>query len=111
MIGGSLLQVLLPIIFMVYFILRKELFGIVVMLFWFANNLINVSVYMKDAQIMQLPLLIEGSIHDWNWIFSKLNLLEYATIIGGIFFYIGAITAIFSIAGMTIITWGDAQEE
>ena len=111
MIGGSLLQIILPIIFLVYFILRKELFGISVMLFWLANNLINVSVYMRDAKAMQLPLLIEGTIHDWNWIFTQLGMLDYSTIIGNIFFYLGALMIILSLAGMTIITWGDAQEQ
>jgi hypothetical protein len=111
MIGGSLLQILLPIIFLTYFMLRKELFSVTVMLFWLADNLINVSIYMKDAKLMQLPLLIEGTIHDWNWIFNQLGLLDYATVIGGLFFYSGALIAIISVGAMTILTLGDAQQE
>lgn len=104
MLGGTILQLLVPMMFLGYFGLRREFFSASVMLFWVADNLINISVYMKDAQEMSLPLLVEGSIHDWNWIFGKLGLLDYAQGIGGSVFVLGEIFALVSIVGMIYLT-------
>ena len=57
LLGGSLWQILFPIIFVYYFYHRKEYFSASVVLFWVGQNIINVSVYASDAQAMQLPLL------------------------------------------------------
>ncbi len=102
MIGGSLFQILLPCIFLFYFLYRYNFFASSVILFWIGDNIINVSVYMKDAQAMQLPLLIEGTFHDWNWIFSQLGILWASNIVGGIFYYVGAICLIISLTGMVL---------
>ncbi len=56
-----------------------------VVLFWLGQNFINVSRYVKDAQAMNLPLVSIGggdSIHDWNYILLKMNLLRHDRAIG-----------------------------
>lgn len=100
-LAGSVLQILFPCSFLVYFILRREYFSASFILFWIADNIINVSVYMRDAQQMQLPLLGGDAVtHDWNWIFVRTGLLPSAQIIGLTFFVYGIFVLIFSVIGM-----------
>ncbi len=68
-LGGSLNQVLIPILFVIYFYRQNEKYSASLVLFWVAQNLINVSIYAGDAVKMQLPLLGgDNVIHDWNWL-------------------------------------------
>jgi len=107
-LGGSLFQTLFPVCFLVYFIRRKEYFSSAFILFWIADNIINVSVYMRDAQVMQLPLLGgDGVIHDWNWLFTYMGVLGQTGLIGGTFFFLGVTCLVLSILGMI---WFTAQQ-
>ncbi|MES2216228.1 MAG: hypothetical protein V4481_02950 [Patescibacteria group bacterium] len=97
-LGGSLLQVLIPAIFSAYFCIRRDYFSASVVALWVAYNIINVSVYMSDAIRMQLPLLGgDGVLHDWNILFSKMGVLYYTPQISyvvytiGVFLFIGAL--------------------
>jgi len=68
-LGGSLTQVLLPLLFVIYFYFQKQFYSAGLTLFWVGENLLNVSWYAADAVRMQLPLLFgDDSIHDWNWL-------------------------------------------
>ena len=68
-LGGSLTQVLLPALFVVYFYWQEQYYSAALTLFWVGENLLNVSVYAGDAVRMQLPLLGgDNVIHDWNWL-------------------------------------------
>ena len=73
-LGGTLMQLLIPAVFGLYFLFRLEKFEAAVMLLWFGENLLNVARYMADAITMQLPLL-GGGIHDWNWLFVHWGVL------------------------------------
>lgn len=76
-LGGSLTQVAIPVIFALYFLLKKDLYSAFILIMWAGYNIVNVSVYMADAIKMALPLLGgESSIHDWNYIFSTLGILN-----------------------------------
>lgn len=77
-LGGSLLQVIVPIVFSGYFFWREQYFSGSLVLFWVGQNLINVSVYAGDAVTMQLPLLGgDAATHDWNAILGMLHALRY----------------------------------
>lgn len=89
MLGGSLLQIIVPISFVVYFLLKEEYPGFF-SIFWLDDCVINVATYMADARVCQLPLIAEGLIYDWNWLFTEMNMLSKAETIGSIFFYYGA---------------------
>jgi len=44
---------------------------------WVAGSLFDIQIYIKDAIKMELPLLGDGStIHDWNYILSRMNMLN-----------------------------------
>jgi uncharacterized membrane protein len=54
---------------------------------WFSTNLMDIGVYMADAQVQQLPLVTAegggGDIgHDWEFLFSHLGLLRGCEAIG-----------------------------
>ena len=83
-LGGSLLQLLVPVIFLFSFIKRKDTFAASIMLWWFAQSMMDLVAYIDDAQRQEMWLLggVQGKdmpgIHDWNSILSQLGLLEYA---------------------------------
>jgi hypothetical protein len=74
-LGGTLLQLLLPATFVVYFLRRKERFGAAVCLWWVAQNCWHISVYVADARAQELPL-VGGGEHDWFYLLSDLRMLE-----------------------------------
>ena len=52
-----------------------------VTLWWIAQNLWNISVYISDARAQELPL-VGGGEHDWTYLLDALNLLEKDLSIG-----------------------------
>ncbi|MEK7635388.1 MAG: hypothetical protein AAB446_03100 [Patescibacteria group bacterium] len=93
--AGSLFQILLPLIFVLYFYLHKNYFSSSLLLFWVGQNVINVSVYLSDAIITQLPLLGgDSSIHDWNYLLNSLGILKHTSTIGSLTFDAGVLIII-----------------
>lgn len=94
-LGGTLMQIILPSIFIFYFFINDKRWGVQVSLVWLGENLMNVSVYAADARAQLLPLLGGNKVyHDWNWLLSRLGWLQYDKAIGNFFFYIGIIAYI-----------------
>lgn len=90
--GGSLLQVIMPALFVGYFIYQHQFYSGALVLFWVGESILNVSVYAGDAVALQLPLLGgEGSLHDWNFMLTSLNLLGSTTQIAGAIRLLGTI--------------------
>lgn len=85
--GGTIMQMLLPLILVWHFYVHDYRFGTQVSLFWLGHNLINISVYAADARLRRLPLL-GGDIasHDWWNMLRMLDWLAYDQVIGNLFF-------------------------
>jgi hypothetical protein len=100
-IGGTIGQLFVPLAFTVYFILRREFFSSAVTLFWTGQNLFVISLYVKDAQAMALPLVSigggEDTIHDWNYILSRLGLLRWDRAVGSMIYLSGIAIVIASV--------------
>ena len=62
-LGGTLLQLIVPVSFFGYFLHRGDRFAAAVLLWWVVPNCWNVSVYIKDARSQLLPL-VGGGEHD-----------------------------------------------
>lgn len=75
-LGGTLMQILLPLIMAIIFFIRTQKYWTQIFLFWLGHNFINISVYVEDANKMKLNII--GGAHDWNWILNKINMIEYA---------------------------------
>ncbi|HSN03521.1 MAG TPA: hypothetical protein VLS44_00955 [Nitrospira sp.] len=82
-LGGSLGQVLMPLVCLGTFLLKtRDPFGGSVALWWTAESLMDVAPYINDARAMDLILLggvtgKETDGHDWNNLLTMLGLLEW----------------------------------
>ncbi len=98
--GGSIVQILIPLIVAVYFFLKSQFASSSIILMWVGQSFLNVSVYVKDSIDMSLPLLGgDGVGHDWNFILTKLGVLEYTNIAFLVFFTIGVIFILLGVVG------------
>jgi len=86
--GGTIMELLVPLAFAVYFTMRGETPGTAFSVFWFGENFVYISAYIADARAMELPL-VGGGEHDWNTILSDLHLLQQDTVIGDIVRFLG----------------------
>lgn len=79
--GGTLFQLMVPLLLAIGFAWRGDTFGTAFAAFFFFENFLNIARYMADARAMQLDLVTVGDagdaiIHDWFLIFSSLGLLQ-----------------------------------
>ncbi|HYW49322.1 MAG TPA: hypothetical protein VE861_01880 [Gemmatimonadaceae bacterium] len=74
LLGGTLLQLGLPLIFAGYFAVHRDEHAASVCVWWVGQNCINVATYMADAIPMELPL-VGGGEHDWNLLFTHWGVL------------------------------------
>ena len=82
--GGSLMQVLVPIVCTVAFLTRhQDPFAAAATTWWTGQSLIDLAPYIYDARAQQLVLLggVTGrdvpGYHDWNNLLTRLGLLEW----------------------------------
>lgn len=91
--AGSGFQILLPLLISIYFFYNNQKISGSLCLLWVGQNFLNVSLYAKDAIVMQLDLLGgDSSIHDWNYLLSTLGVLHNTPYIASVFYTIGLIT-------------------
>lgn len=95
-LGGTLMQLAIPAAIAGYFYWQKERYGFSVTLFWVAQNLFNVAVYVGDARSQALPL-VGGGIHDWNYLLGRTGLLEHDTGIAGLLRLLGWVLMLLSV--------------
>ncbi len=76
-LGGTLMQLLFPLAFVVHFARSGQGFGAAVALAWLGESLFNVARYAADARARLLPLVGgDGTQHDWAYLLARLGLLE-----------------------------------
>lgn len=81
--GGSLGQIVMPLICMGTFLFYRNPFAASVALWWTGQNFMDLAPYINDARALQLPL-IGGNIgsdnpdfHDWHHLLRDLGWLKY----------------------------------
>ncbi|MGV3590832.1 MAG: DNA-binding protein [Gammaproteobacteria bacterium] len=91
-LGGSLFQILLPLLPLAWFMARqRDNFAAAMMLWWCGQNFIDVAPYIADAQLRALPLIGgEENNHDWWNLLTLSGSLEYADFYANLCFTIGA---------------------
>ncbi|NOT46253.1 MAG: hypothetical protein HOP17_00690, partial [Acidobacteria bacterium] len=97
--GGSLFQVIFPAVFVGYFLWNEKYYSAAIVLFWVGQSIINVWVYAADAVVMQLVLTSgftgsEGSFHDWNYMLTRLGLIDSTKAIASLIRAVGTLTII-----------------
>ena len=94
-LGGSLLQLLLPALFVYQGVYWSNRVGTQLSLLLLGQNFVDVSVYAADAQARSLPLLGGDRVfHDWHVILSNLGMLEAAPVVAG------------ALYGLAFVAWG-----
>lgn len=96
--GGTLFQLILPAMFVGYFFRQKDRHGASISLWWVAQSLWNVSVYVKDARAQELPL-VGGGEHDWAFLLGHFGVLAHDQGIGRTFHAIGTLLWLVAVAG------------
>src|SRR5438874_7925817 len=78
-IMGSVFQIAVPIICVLYFVRQQDYFGASVGGFWLSYSLYELSAYVGDARSKDLPLVgfasSEDLEHDWHYLLGKLHML------------------------------------
>lgn len=83
--GGSLMQVLMPALFVFYFYRNEKAYSAALVMLWVGESLLNVSVYAGDSIKMQLPLLGgQDAVHDWNYLLDRAGLLSATPKVAGV---------------------------
>lgn len=78
LLGGSLFQVIVPLVFAASFLRRGLMSSALFPLFWAAESLWNASVYVGDASARLLPLITNDiDTHDWWQLLSAAGRLEW----------------------------------
>jgi hypothetical protein len=93
--GGTLMQIILPLLIAWYFFRNSYRLGVQISLLWLGQNFINISVYAADARARVLPLLGGNKAgHDWHYMLGELNILEYDQTVGYFFWGISILVFI-----------------
>jgi hypothetical protein len=102
-LGGSLLQVLIPIVAAFSFVRQAQPFGTAVCAWWAGQNLIDLAPYIADARALRLVLLggrtgaeVEG--HDWEFILTQLGMTHLDQQIGMASYALGLLIMIGALA-------------
>jgi len=96
-LGGSLLQVIIPVVCLVAFLMRREPFSASIGLWWVGQSFIDMAPYINDARAGQLILIggVTGQeapdFHDWNVLLSMTGLLNYDSVIAHLAKYFGVL--------------------
>ena len=110
-LGGTLGQLLIPVIVIYAFVIRRNPFGGSVGLWWLGQSFMDVAIYANDARSGQLPLLggVTGSevedYHDWEVMLGKLGWLTYDHMIAQLLYACGAILMILALTWGGILVW------
>lgn len=86
-LGGSLMQLAVPLVLAGAFVRQREWFGAAVCAWWAGQNLVDLAPYIADARSLQLVLLggktgaeVEG--HDWEYLLTQLGWLHLDRTLG-----------------------------
>jgi len=73
-LGGTFLQLLVPLLVLGSFWLRREVPGTAAAGIWACENVLNIARYVADARAQVLPL-VGGGEHDWTALLGRWGLL------------------------------------
>jgi hypothetical protein len=82
-LGGTLTQILIPLVCMVAFVRKNDVFGASCGLWWMGQSFIDVAPYIYDARAGELILLggVTGQdapeYHDWHNLLGRLGILSW----------------------------------
>jgi hypothetical protein len=110
-LGGSLMQVLVPLVCAAALLFRtRDAFGAAVCLWWGGQNLLDLAPYIDDARALQLVLLggqtgagVEG--HDWEAILAQLGWLHLDHALARDARLVGSLVMVGALAWAAVALW------
>jgi hypothetical protein len=94
--GGTIGQLLMPVVCVTVFLLKRNPFGASVCLWWLGENFMDITPYINDARSLSLPLLGGNTgadspygFHDWEFILNEIGLIRYDHAIARLSFGLG----------------------
>lgn len=106
--GGSVFEILAPVIVMLGFLKQGDFFAVSFSFGWLSTALFHVAEYVSDARRMQLELVApwgfgeEDIIHDWNYLLSHFNMLQYD---GALAFVLRCFAVLSMLACIAVGSW------
>lgn len=110
-LGGSLMQLLVPLVVIIAFLRAANPFAASVGLWWLGESFIDLAPYIDDARAGQMMLLggVTGSevedYHDWENILRTLGWLRYDHVLGWGAHILGAVLMIVALFWGGYIVW------
>jgi hypothetical protein len=113
-LGGTLMQLLVPLLCAGALLRRLDRFGAAVGLWWTGQSLMDIAPYVADARALRLMLLgghtgaeVEG--HDWEAILSTLGWLRYDVTLGRAANLLGILLMLAALAWGARVLWRQRQ--
>jgi hypothetical protein len=115
-LGGSLFQIIIPLVCAVAFVRQEDWFSTAACAWWAGENFVDLGPYVADARALQLPLIggqtgSEVYGHDWENILGQLGWLRFDARIGMGFHIVGSIVMIVSLGVCLAALWDGRQAE
>jgi hypothetical protein len=98
LLGGTLMQLIVPLAFVVALWRAGDRHGATVPLWWLGQNCVNISVYIKDARTQELPL-VGGGEHDWALLLDQWGWLDRDQALGRTVYLLGVLLYATAIVG------------
>jgi hypothetical protein len=105
-LGGTLGELLAPLLCAAYFFWKREVTATAFCGFWFFENFLYIGTYMADARAVSLPLVGSGE-HDWETLFGQWGLLMQDQKIGGATRDLGWLGMLATVAWLAWHAWND----
>jgi hypothetical protein len=113
-LGGSLFQVLFPLVFVVAFsVYKRDNFAASICLWWCGQSFIDISPYIADAKYRAIPLILGlgEEAHDWGNLLTMTNSLDRAIAIANTSFVLGCGIMLLSFGWGGWILWRQYQRK
>ena len=108
--GGTLGQLVFPIVATAAFWWRRETLSFALCAAWLCENFWNIARYMADARERVLPL-VGGGEHDWTEIFSRWHVLHRDTSVAGFVSLLAWAGIVIAWAWLARRWWQDREDE
>jgi hypothetical protein len=110
LLGGTLMQIIVPLAFVVALWRNGDWHGATVPLWWLGQNCWNISVYVRDARAQELPL-VGGGEHDWAVLLEQWEWLEGDQALGRVIHFLGVVLYAVAIVGGWLFLRGSRSSE
>jgi hypothetical protein len=111
-IGGTLMQLLVPLVILVAFLVKnRDQFAASIMLWWLGQNFLDIAPYIADARAGAMPLLggVTGQeapgYHDWTNILGALGWLKSDQVIARLSFNFGCLLMLLAFPWGGAVLW------